>query len=221
MGRSTSYFWDKLKEVPKRDLERWRDDRVAKQGLPLEDLLEMASLPDPPLNSKHVAEGVRYLYGLWDWMTVAKGMSAPTARGFVRFAASLSPTQRRSALTDEGLRFTALTPTQQTAYLRILPQEWLNDPNMATAFAGAKLRMVYVPASWYEWSSHPYGAHYPMVAAPTAEGTLEAARRFDPAASADRVHLSLGDLLLNLALGDGSYVNAHRLGLSPQRAPRR
>src|SRR5262249_11284215 len=60
--RSTSYFWDKLKEVPNRDLARWQRDSQREGGLPFSDLLEMASLSDPQLDSTRVRQGIRHCW---------------------------------------------------------------------------------------------------------------------------------------------------------------
>src|SRR4029453_2059638 len=91
LARSTSYFWDKLKEVPNRLLGRWQADRRAAGGLPLEDLLEMATLTDQQLDSRFVGEGVVHAWGLREW-----GMLAGRAplRPYARYLAVLTPLQR-------------------------------------------------------------------------------------------------------------------------------
>src|SRR4029077_14811348 len=66
--RSASYFSDDLKEVPNRYLQRWSRDRDANGGLPLADFLEMASLPDPELDSTVVAEAIEHCWGLPEWL---------------------------------------------------------------------------------------------------------------------------------------------------------
>jgi hypothetical protein len=48
--RSTSYYWDKLREVPNRYLQQWVRDRDANGGLPFADFLEMATMSDPQLD---------------------------------------------------------------------------------------------------------------------------------------------------------------------------
>src|SRR5206468_785654 len=65
--RSASYFWDKLKEVPNRYLQRWALSRDAAGGLPFGDFLEMACLTDSQLDSNAVAEGVEHWWGLREW----------------------------------------------------------------------------------------------------------------------------------------------------------
>src|SRR5262249_18480576 len=65
--RSTSYFWDKLKEVPNRYLQRWGEDRNAAGGLPLEDFIEMAGMTDQQIDSKPVARGIEQCWGLREW----------------------------------------------------------------------------------------------------------------------------------------------------------
>src|SRR5439155_26806094 len=44
--RSAAFFWDKLKEVPNRLLDKWQADSERNAGLPLDDLLQMAALTD-------------------------------------------------------------------------------------------------------------------------------------------------------------------------------
>src|SRR5207302_9585307 len=83
VGRSSAYFWDKLKEAPKRQLERWAAERQQNAGLPLAGLLEIAGLSDAQLDSSRVGEGVCYLYGLWEWGIVGRfgaGGPAPSMR---------------------------------------------------------------------------------------------------------------------------------------------
>ena len=53
-GRAAAFFWDKLKEVPNRLLDRWQTDSERNAGLPLNDLLQMALLSDQQLDSKFV-----------------------------------------------------------------------------------------------------------------------------------------------------------------------
>src|SRR5262249_50310255 len=51
IARSTTSFWDRLKEVPNRLLQRWAKSREANSGLPVADLVEMAMLSDRQLDS--------------------------------------------------------------------------------------------------------------------------------------------------------------------------
>jgi hypothetical protein len=57
--RSTGFFHDRLKEVPNRLLARWAESRRVHKTLRLDDLLEIAQLPDAQLQSQHMAEGAR------------------------------------------------------------------------------------------------------------------------------------------------------------------
>src|SRR5262249_23166523 len=151
----------------KRQLERWRADREQNGGLPLEDLLEMAVLPDATLDSGRVGQGLRYLYGLEEWGIVGRSGThnvVPPRRASTRFAAALTPAQRARALQAEGLAFSELTPAQQAQYVQFVPQEWLTTADTGRLLAGARLGLGYSPAGWYEWSSHPYGPRYPLVA---------------------------------------------------------
>ena len=71
LPQSTSYFWNKLKEVPNRHLQRWIRDRDANGGLPLADFLDMASLPDQQLDFPVVAEAIKHCWAC------ASGMMSP------------------------------------------------------------------------------------------------------------------------------------------------
>jgi hypothetical protein len=63
-SRSTSFFDDRTKEVPNRLLERWAASRQKHGALTLDDLLEIAQLPDAKLDGAEMAEGARECWGL-------------------------------------------------------------------------------------------------------------------------------------------------------------
>src|SRR5262249_20168588 len=56
LARSTTCYWDRLKEVPNRYLLRWQREKRDRPGLSLESLEEMASMPDEALDSSNVGE---------------------------------------------------------------------------------------------------------------------------------------------------------------------
>jgi hypothetical protein len=188
LGRSTSYFWDKLKEVPNRFLQRWTKDRDANGGLPLADFLEMASLSDQQLGSGLVAEGIMFGWGLREWSSLVE----VETRRRARFLATLTPEQRQRALQPSRLPFKDLTPEQQQAAFQreeearqvtesergyaapIKPDWWLH----------AAVCAWYVPAGWYLVSS-PGGPG--PIGGRTAAEALAAARRVYPPASPQEV----------------------------------
>jgi pimeloyl-ACP methyl ester carboxylesterase len=65
--RSTSFFDDRTKEVPNRLLERGAASRQKHGALTLDDLLEIAQLPDAKLDGAEMAEGARECWGLREW----------------------------------------------------------------------------------------------------------------------------------------------------------
>jgi hypothetical protein len=197
LGRSTSYFWDKLKEVPNRLLQRWAKSRDANGGLPLADFLEMASLSDQQLGSALVAEGIMYGWGLREWCYLAM----PVTRRDVRFLATLTPEQRQRALQPARLPFKELTPAQQRAGWRReeAAQEELEREGGSPVsisrehFDNAVVIAEYVPAGWYVWippqssPEHPWPRPLTTVGGRTAAEALAAARQLYPAASPGEV----------------------------------
>src|SRR5581483_4826440 len=87
--RTTSYFNDRLKEVPNRLLNRWAASRRRNGALTVEDLVEIAQLTDAQLDSRTMAEGARLLYGLREWQLAG-------ARRHWRYLAGFTPEQRRA-----------------------------------------------------------------------------------------------------------------------------
>jgi hypothetical protein len=191
--RSTSYFWDKLKEVPNRYLERWIADRDANGGLPLTDLLEMATLSDPQLDSVIVSEAITHCHGLRDW----GHMRWLSSRTDVRFFATLTPEQQRRAFTLERLDFKELTPAQQEGAVQLQNtrtaamerQYGSANPIDPEWWAHASIGAEYVPAGWYVFRPPDFNPPVSMapVVGKTAAEVLAAARRLWPEAPADRV----------------------------------
>jgi hypothetical protein len=77
LGRSNSFFWDRLKEVPNRHLERWQQAKRENGGLPLESLIEMASLSDEQLSAGALGDyfglggPIIHCWALDEWRLVA------------------------------------------------------------------------------------------------------------------------------------------------------
>src|SRR5205807_2650754 len=95
LSRDTAYFWDKLKEVPNRYLERWMSDRKSAGSLPLEDLLEMTGLSEAQLESTVVGRAVTHCWNLPEWHLLSGGSTG--LQPHARFLAVLTPPQRRQA----------------------------------------------------------------------------------------------------------------------------
>src|SRR5947209_11796240 len=97
--RSSSYYDDRLKEVPNRLLTRWSAARRLKGMLSLDDLLEIAQLPDSQLDAEEMAEGARDCLGLTEW-DLARHKTLST---HLRILATYTPEQRRLAMSVTGL----------------------------------------------------------------------------------------------------------------------
>jgi hypothetical protein len=198
--RSSSYFWDKLKEVPNRYLQRWTQDREENNGLPLADMLEMASRPDQELDSRLVGEGIEHCWGLMEWYGLS-GDDSRMIRRHGRFAAILTPEQLRRALQPAGLPFKELTPSQQQAAIQLdsddsQAMQWRDQstqPVRADWWPHYVIELEYVPAGWYAWSpplaSHtgPWDGPTRYFGGRTAAEALAAVRQVYPPASAQDV----------------------------------
>src|SRR5205807_781951 len=89
--RSTTFYDDRLKEVPNRLLTRWAAARRERGWLALDDLAEIAQLPDAPLDGAEMAEGAKHCFGLEEW-DLARD---PQLRPHLRFLAGFTPAQRQ------------------------------------------------------------------------------------------------------------------------------
>jgi hypothetical protein len=145
--RSTSYYHDRLKEVPNRLLARWSAAREQHGALTLEELVEIAQLPDAQLDATEMAEGARDCFGLAEWSLARNGVK----RRDLRFLATFTPEQRQAAMSAAGLPFTRMSLAQQQRYLSLAfgpddePLQSLDE------LTGAILRVDYSLAGMFEW----------------------------------------------------------------------
>ena len=100
----TSYYDDRLKEVPNRPLERWAAARAQNGLLTLEELVEIAQLPDAQLQGADMAEGARECYGLAEWDLIRNHLVLPN----LRYLAGFTPGQRQEAMSPTGLLFSRI-----------------------------------------------------------------------------------------------------------------
>jgi hypothetical protein len=194
--RSTSYYDDRLKEVPNRLLARWAASRREHGALTLDDLVETAQLPDAQLDADAMGEGARDIWGLQEW-TLPRH---PGLRASLRFLAGFTPAQRLEAQSAAGLPFLKMPLAQQQRFLSLglnsddEPLESLDE------LAGATLRVDYSQPGWFQWgdSRHPGAGVFtrwvvplepgqrgrrmprPPVRARTKAAVLEAVRQLDP-----------------------------------------
>jgi hypothetical protein len=203
--RSLTFYDDRLKEVPNRLLTRWAASRRQHGVLTLDDLIEIAGLPDAQLDAVATAEGVRDCWGLAEWEL---GRSK-TLRLHLRYLAGFTPEQRHEAMSPRGLLFTRMSLAQQQGFLAHSLAMDASPIRSLEELDGATLRVDYTLPGWYEWQppgpgwlqwvvpSEP-GRRAPrtplrarsrsaalqaaqQIAAPVREGILRAVRELTPA----------------------------------------
>lgn len=219
LARSTSYFWDKLKEVPNRTLTRWQEARQANGALSLEQVLEIAALSDEQLDSEIAGKVIGHCWNLPEWNLLGKGgaqtgPAAQSARPYYRLLALLGPEQLRRALQPEGCSFQSLNGVQQQEIART-----------DSTLLGTALHAVYAPAGRYVWEPRVrlgtdirFITKLPVVSARTAADALTAAQRVDPTATREQIRRQQGTLALWFTDAQGEVVREigkPRISLQP------
>jgi hypothetical protein len=213
VARSTSYFWDKIKEVPNRLLERWKQDSARNSGLPLEDLLEMATLSDAQLGSRTVGLGITHCWGLDEWGIIGGG---PFVAGEIipaemlktaRAVRTLSPEELKDAR-GNGLPLSRLSADK----LQALAREFGRVRPDGSRDEGARAKIDYVPSGWYVWRPtvtekrwEAEAKHWPLVYGRTREEVLARARRYDPGTEPGSVQWTRGRLDYGVITADGDF----------------
>jgi hypothetical protein len=190
--RSASFFNDRIKEVPNRLLTRWAALRRQRGALTLDDLTEIAGLPDAQLDAAEMAEGARLCHGVAEWDLARNRI----LRAHLRFLAGFTPTQRQEAMGATGLPFTRMSLAQQQRFITLALQYEDRPLETLEELSGATLRVDYTQPGGFEWQMPgPPWCRFvvPMetgrqgrrlVMAPvrdrTREGTLALAQRLDP-----------------------------------------
>src|SRR5262249_11905861 len=184
---TTSYFNDRLKEVPNRLLVRWAESRRKHGALTLDDLVEVVQLSDAQLDAEKMAEGARLCFGLTQWDLARRRHLRP----HLRFLAGLSPTQRGEALSARGLAFTRLSLPQQQQFIGLALGADADPSKVGLEdLAPATLRVEYTVPGGRQWIApeepNSMARFAPQTSPPVSESTrqavLESARRFDPRA---------------------------------------
>jgi hypothetical protein len=209
--RSASFYNDRLKEVPNRLLARWSAARQRQAGahgvggLMLDDLLEIAQLPDAQLDGAAMAEGARECWGLKEW-DLARNMHL---RPHWRFLAQLTPAQRREAESPAGLAFTLMSLAQQQQFVTLAFGSQASTQKVGLEeLAQATLNVEYTPAGGFQWApvgSRPNLSRTPPVRERTREAALQAARRIDPVATEAQVIPSEWSAQVAYVLGPPSH----------------
>jgi hypothetical protein len=194
--RSTTFYDDRLKEVPNRLLTRWAAARQQYGWLTLDDLVEIAQLPDPPLDGAEMAEGAQRCFGLAGEWELAR---SKYLRPHLRFLSGLTPAQRQETMSTAGLPFTKMSLAQQQQFLAFsFPSDDVPGLQSLEELAGATLRVDYSrpgcfewrPQSWYRWvmpTEAGTRAPRPYLREATREAALQAARRYFPQVAAAMV----------------------------------
>jgi hypothetical protein len=190
--RSISFYYDRLKEVPNRQLTRWASSRREHGYLTLDDLIEIAQLSDLQLDAADMAEGAREYWGLTEWDLV-RSLPGGLIRPHLRALAAFTPAQRQEMLGPSGLPFARMSLAQQQKFIAFALEADNTPLQSLDELAGATLRVNYTQPGWFEW--RPPGnwwwryvvavergkrAPLPPVIERTREAALQALRRVDP-----------------------------------------
>jgi len=187
--RSTSFFNDRLKEVPNRLLNRWAAARRRNGALTLEEMVEIARLSDAQLDSDTMAEGARLLFGLVEWRLARDGFLRPNWR----YLAGFSAEQRRATESAAGLPFRQMPLAQQQRFLALALGSASGGLDLLEDLAGAALRVEYVPPVGFQLQGSQtstlfdHGLDAPRIWGQTREAALQVARRMDPNVTAAQI----------------------------------
>jgi RNA polymerase sigma factor (sigma-70 family) len=207
--RTATYYHDRLKEVPNRLLVRWEAARRRRGQLTLDDLVEIAQLPDAQLNGEKMAEGARECWGLLEW-ELARNLHL---RPHLRYLATFTPAQRQETLTATGLPFSRMSIAQQQQFLANAFSDYpLWPPIRPTEdLTGAVLRVDYTVPGWFQWGNPGFSWHWsrylvvvepgehgrwmprPPIRERTREAAIEAVRQVAPEIRNRAIH-TLQDL---------------------------
>jgi hypothetical protein len=194
--RSASYYDDRGKEVPNRFLSRWATSRRQRGFLSLDELVEIAGLPDAQLDGGEMAEGARDCFGLAEWDLARNGNLRP----HLRYLAGFTPEQRQRAMSDAGLPFAAMPLREQQQFIAnaVLDHSLSGPFQSLEELAGATLRVEYTQPGEYQWGAPSLAyswkrwavivesgkqgrwAPRPALRGRSREAVLESLRRLDP-----------------------------------------
>ena len=208
LARSTSYFWDKLKEVPRRQLEHWEQDSQGKDGLPFDDFLEMASCPDAALDSLRVGQGIWTCWGLPEWERVSISqdgrrdtpLAGTNFRALARCLANFSLPLRDSLMQSGGANIRDMPFAAQQELIKTL-SAWNGSPER---LRDSQIHVDYVPAGRFVWhpaqsSPHLVGiSAVQVVSGRTEAEALAAAQKLDPNATKNQIYCSRGVFAVEL-----------------------
>jgi hypothetical protein len=202
-----------LKEVPDRLLVHWAASRRQQGMLTLDDLVEIAQLPDAQLDGVEMAAGAKECFELVEWdLARSEGLRAD-----LRYLAEFTPAQRQEAMSSAGLAFARMSLAQQQRYISFALHPEAPPLQSLEELRGAALRVEYTQPGWFQWGGLGHGDELlrwvvpmepgrqgrrilrPAVRERTREAALQAVRRIDP---------QIREALLQHARRDDSRVEA-------------
>jgi RNA polymerase sigma-70 factor (ECF subfamily) len=185
--RSMSFYNDRPKEVPNRLLTRWAAGRRERGALTLDHLIEIAGLPDPPLDAREMGEGARLCWGLAEWDLACNSALRP----HLRWMASFSPVERQKLQHAAGLRFPELSLPQQQQFITLASGSNPKAIESLAELETAAMQVDYSLPGGFEWEAPEKPGGPPELLAPvraaTREGALAAARQIDPHAELTQI----------------------------------
>jgi RNA polymerase sigma-70 factor, ECF subfamily len=206
--RSLSFYNDRPKEVPNRLLTRWAAGRREHGALTLDDLIEIAGLPDPPLDAREMSEGAQLCWGLKEWDLACNQALRP----HLRWMASFTSSERQKLQQTPGLRYPELTLAQQQRFFAMATDSDFNAVDSLEEMETATMQVDYSLPGGFEWKTpEKDGPPEPLapVRAATREAALAAARRVDPQADATQIQPTQLAFVLYYRWGT-PQVNGHR-----------
>ncbi|HLK60515.1 MAG TPA: hypothetical protein VKU00_28395, partial [Chthonomonadaceae bacterium] len=209
LGRSTSWYWDKLKEPSNTLLDSLQAYGRGGADLPFEALFQIAALSDAQLDSERVAQGIQHCRELDAWSLVTANTGGwrdfyVMRRAILRALSTSSPEQRETLQSPTGLAFNALGPGQQQGLIAAL--HTMNF--LPSTLLGSHIRLEYVPSGRYVWrprralAPHDNGERLPLVTGRTLQEALTNARLVDAAATEANIARTRGILALTVFAGN-------------------
>lgn len=202
LARSAGYFWDKLKEVPNRDLVRWRQDRSENGGLSLSSFLQMATMTDQQLESATVTKGIVHCWDLPEWESLGgrPRLENPLV-AIARLLGLLTREQQLRALSPSGVAVRELTAPQQRAVLQLWAETDASFERQQARGSGTSPDMVaaahfvaeYTPAGWWQWTpplstpQNPWPRQLAPVTARSEDALRAEVRRLYPEVSGGQI----------------------------------
>lgn len=209
LSRAVSYYWDKQKEVPNRFLARWQEDGKRTDGLPFEDIMEMAALSDAQLDSLTVSQGIRHCLGLNEWGLLFANNEGwrdfyLMRRNVLRTMANMQRDVREAALSPEGLEFDRCNPVQQQEIVNALENLGFSYKKLV----GSHVRVEYVPSGRYVWNPRralevdgTSQSRLPLIQGRNPDEVLRLARQADAETTESNIHRSSGILAVTVTYG--------------------